>query len=138
VGERARVNDAVRAAGGLLADADPAGVNLAAPAIDGDEIDVPLVGERLPTRVRTRTTRARRTARARSLPLPAASIDPNLADAATLARVPGFGVALAARIVTYRRVNGAFASLDELLDVAGMTPAKLDRAQPYLQLASGG
>ena len=134
LGGRARVDDAVRAAGGLRPDADPAGVNLAALAADGDEIDVPRLGEVLPTRTRSRTTRARRTTRADAALPPVAAVDPNSADAQTLADVPGLSVALAQRIVTYREVNGPFGSLDELLDVAGMTPAKLDRAQPYLRL----
>ena len=41
----ARIDDAVRAAGGLRGDADPAGVNLAAHASDGDEIVVPVLGQ---------------------------------------------------------------------------------------------
>src|SRR5580658_5116396 len=49
----ARVDDAVRAAGGLRADADPAGINLAARANDGDEIAVPLLGQ--PTQGRGNT-----------------------------------------------------------------------------------
>jgi competence protein ComEA len=132
----ARVEAAVRAAGGMRADADPAGVNLAAFAADGDEIEVPRIGEA----PRARTTRARRTTRSRSTAAspPPGAVDPNLADAQTLATVPGLGIAMAARIVTYRQINGPFASLDELLDVAGMTPAKLDRAQPYLQIGGNG
>ncbi|HVS46686.1 MAG TPA: ComEA family DNA-binding protein [Verrucomicrobiae bacterium] len=139
---RSRIDDAVRAAGGLRADADPAGVNLAAFAADGDEIDVPRVGETPRSRTvgarrttRTRTTRTRTTRRRATPPV---AVDPNSADAQTLATVPGFGAALAARIVTFRQVNGPFASLDELLDVAGMTAAKLDRAQQYLRLEPAG
>ncbi|HEY5258453.1 MAG TPA: ComEA family DNA-binding protein [Candidatus Baltobacteraceae bacterium] len=129
---RARIDQAVRAAGGLRSDADPAGVNLAAFAGDGDEIDVPRVGET----PRGSRPRARRTPRGRQPP--SVPVDPNTADAAALANVPGLGPAISARIVTYRRLNGAFQTLDELLDVAGITPAKLDRAQPYLTLDPAG
>ncbi|MGR0320428.1 SLBB domain-containing protein [Agromyces sp. ZXT2-3] len=41
----ARVVDAVAAAGGLAADADPGGVNLARPLVDGEQIVVPREGE---------------------------------------------------------------------------------------------
>jgi competence ComEA-like helix-hairpin-helix protein len=66
-------------------------------------------------------------------PPAAASVDVNRADAAELARVPGIGRAIAERIVALRAEEGAFASLDELLDGSGMSPARLDRAQAYLK-----
>ncbi|MGA9419097.1 MAG: helix-hairpin-helix domain-containing protein, partial [Candidatus Cybelea sp.] len=37
------------------------------------------------------------------------------------------------RIVELREREGNFTSLDELLDVAGMTQTRLDRARPYLR-----
>ena len=52
--------------------------------------------------------------------------------AAELAAVPGIGRAIAARIVELREREGSFTSLDELLDVAGMTASRLERARPYL------
>jgi len=120
-----RVADAVERAGGLTAAADPAGVNLAARVADGDEIDVPLPGA-LPARSRSRVPRARRS------PAPPSAVDVNAASAAELARVPGIGRALAGRIVELRERDGAYGSLDELLDVDGMTAARLERARPFL------
>jgi competence protein ComEA len=128
LGSRDRVADAVREAGGLSPAADAAGVNLAAHIVDGEEIDVPLPGERaVSSRARAAHARTRR----KPSP-PPEGVDVNAADAATLARVPGIGRTVAARIVAVRERDGAFASLDELLDVAGMTSARLDRARPYL------
>ena len=120
-------------AGGLGASADGAGVNLAQRASDGDEIYVPAAGERT-TRAadsRHRTTSGR--PRRRAVHPPDASVDVNRADAGELAAVPGIGRAIAQRIVELRRREGAFASLDELLDVAGMTQSRLERARPYLR-----
>ncbi|MHB8140303.1 MAG: helix-hairpin-helix domain-containing protein [Vulcanimicrobiaceae bacterium] len=129
----ARVDAAVRRAGGLAAGADPAGVNLAAHLADGEQILVPRLGQRLrPVRSR-RGTSTRRTRKLKVRPAPA-SVDPNRADAARLAVVPGLGPALARRIIALRRLNGPFATADELLDVAGMTPARLLRAEPYLRV----
>ncbi len=125
----ARADDAVRLAGGMRPGADPVAVNLAARIADGDEIVVPRIGEATP-RPRGRTPRSRRAA----TPAPA-SVGLNDAGADALARVPGLGPALAARIVAFRATNGAFANLDELLDVNGMTPARLDRAAPFLRLS---
>jgi competence protein ComEA len=111
---------------------------LAARVNDGDEIAAARVGETLalPARRTTSRTRTRtRSARTRSAKQPPASpVDVNIADAAALATVPGIGATLASRIVALREQDGRFASFDELLDVAGMTEARLERAQPYLSI----
>jgi competence protein ComEA len=127
----ARVDDAVRAAGGLRADADPAGINLAARANDGDEIAVPLLGQPTQGRGNTKRTRTPRSRTAKKIP---EIVDVNTASAQALASVPGIGAMIAARIVQVRKEEGAFTSYDELLDVAGMTDSRLARAQPYLRL----
>ncbi len=124
-----RVARAVALAGGMRASADAAGVNLAQRPGDGDEIYVPLAGENRHPGSRESPPRARR----RASPPPGGSVNVNRADAAELAAVPGIGRAVAARIVELREREGSFASLDELLDVAGMTQARLERARPYLR-----
>lgn len=127
----ARVNDAVQRAGGMSATADPSSINLAERISDGEEIRVPLAGEATPApahRTRNRKTHAR---------TPDISIDVNAADAASLASLPGIGETLAERIVEYRNLNGPFASLDELADVAGMTQRRIDAVLPYLRISTG-
>jgi competence protein ComEA len=123
-----RYERAVDLAGGLQTSADPAGIDLAQRAGDGEEIYVPPAGET--SHVRERRPSHRR--RAAATP-PNGSVDVNSADAAELAAVPGIGRAVAARIVELREREGSFASLDELLDVAGMTQTRLERARPYLR-----
>jgi competence protein ComEA len=123
-----RYDRAVALVGGLRSDAQPGGVNLAQRAADGDEIYVAAAGEAAP-----RAHPAARAARRRSSPPPEGSVDVNAASADRLAAVPGIGRAIAARIVELRAREGDFASLDELLDVAGMTASRLDRARPYLR-----
>ena len=44
------------------------------------------------------------------------------------------GETLAERIVVYRSQNGPFASLDELADVSGFTPRRIDALVQYLVL----
>ena len=119
---------AIVLAGGLRTSADAGAVNLAQRASDGDEIYVPAVGQTLHTHAAQRRGR-RHSAR---VP-PAGSVDVNRSDAAGLAAVPGIGRAIAQRIVELREREGSFASLDELLDVAGMTQTRLERARPYLR-----
>lgn len=123
-----RYAQAVALAGGFGASAQAGGVNLAARAADGEEIYVPTAGEA--SRTRLREPRARRH---RASAPAGGSVDVNTADAAALAAVPGIGRAAGSRIVELREREGNFASLDELLDVAGMTQSRLERARPYLR-----
>jgi competence protein ComEA len=113
----------------MLPAADRDAVNLAERVTDGAEIRVPRMGESTPAPARH--TRSRKTPH-RTLPL--AAIDLNTADAGALSSLPGIGETLAARIVEFRGLNGPFASLDELADVAGMTERRIDAIAPYLRV----
>jgi competence protein ComEA len=125
-----RIDDAVQRAGGFRAGADPAAVNLAEHVTDGQEIHVLRVGEATPAPPR-RTTRKRAV---RAVAAAAAAIDLNAADESELAAIPGIGQTLATRIVEYRKINGPFASLDELADVAGMTQRRIDAMAAYVSV----
>ncbi|HEF4759217.1 TPA: helix-hairpin-helix domain-containing protein [Pseudomonas putida] len=64
-----------------------------------------------------------------------AKVDLNVADASTLQReLAGIGEAKANAIVAYRETNGAFASVDELLEVKGIGKAILDRNRDKLEV----
>ncbi len=121
----ARANDAVEKAGSFSNAADRAAVNLAEIVQDGEEIRVPRTGESAP---RSRKIARKKRARLRM------SLNVNSASAGELARVPGLGQTLAERIVAYRAQNGPFASLDELADVSGFTPRRIDALAQYLVL----
>jgi hypothetical protein len=71
-------------------------------------------------------------------------VDPNSADAATLAAIPGLGPTAAQRIVAYRekwRQSGqsgpAFQSLEDLDPVEGIGPSTLRNIEPYLVFPGG-
>jgi comEA protein len=59
-------------------------------------------------------------------------IDLNAADTTALARLPGIGPATARAIVLHRNRRGPFRSVDELLEVKGIGPKKLQRLRPYV------
>ena len=133
--EGARAVLAVEKAGGLRADADPAGVDLAQPLSDGEEIAAPVAGAPHRSSSAHGIRKPASRARARSKKAPPAVVEPvdlNAADAATLATLPGIGQELARRLVAFREANGDFANLDELADVAGMTQSRIDAVTPYL------
>jgi competence protein ComEA len=68
---------------------------------------------------------------------PAATIlrvNPNRADKARLATLPGVGAALARTIIQFRKTHGPFLRLADLQGVPGIGPKRLQKMLPYLTL----
>jgi competence protein ComEA len=120
----ARVADLLDRAGGPTAETDLDRLNLAAPLADGQRLYVPRRGEQAPTVVGPDGGSAGSGGAGGSVP--AGPIDLNTATAEQLDTLPGIGPATAAAIVEHRERTGPFASVDALLDVRGIGPAKLD------------
>jgi competence protein ComEA len=115
-----RVQDAIAAAGGFTAQADPNRLPaLAARLRDGLQVKVPAVTT--PAKTSSSSTRA-------------ASVDLNAATTDELANVPGFTSELAAAAVTYRQEYGGFSSTRELVDVLGMSESDYLIARKYLHV----
>ena len=64
----------------------------------------------------------------------AAKIDINNADEKMLTNLPGVGPTTASRIHEYRKVNGPFKSVDDLLKVKGIGPKVLDKIRPFVTI----
>lgn len=111
----ARVTDLIDAAGGPAPDADVDRLNLAAVVVDGQRVYVPRVGE-----VVTAADSVIGTDQ------PAGPLNLNIATLAQLEALPGVGPATAKAIIDERERRGGFGSVDDLLDVRGIGPAKLD------------
>jgi competence protein ComEA len=111
----ARVADVLDAAGGPAEGADLDRLNLAAPVVDGAQVYVPRVGEPLPAPVDGGGPAG----------TPTGPLDLNVATQEQLERLPGIGPATASAILAERERRGRFASVDDLLDVRGIGPAKL-------------
>jgi competence protein ComEA len=111
----ARVADAVAAAGGLLPDADPASVNLAALVPDGAQIAIGVPGAPAGSDDAAAAPGGAGGSGSR--------VDLNVATAGELDALPGIGPVLAQRIVDHRSRNGPFRSIDQLEDVPGIGPA---------------
>ena len=62
-------------------------------------------------------------------------IDINQADPVELTKLPGIGTSTAAKISAYRDANGPFKSIDELLNVKGIGPEKLEKIKPLVTLS---
>lgn len=111
-----RVDDAVRAAGGTLEDADLDSLNLAAKVRDGDKVLVPSKGGAGEAKT------AGGPSAGGSAPAQGNRVNLNTATAADLDALPGIGPALAERILAYRQQHGGFRKVEQLLDVAGIGP----------------
>ncbi len=125
----ARVNDLIAAAGGFAANADPDQVELAATLTDGERVYVPKVGETPPVASGSGSGSGSGGPNA-----PRAPVDVNHATAAELESLPGIGPALAQAIVDYRGAHGPFRSVDDLGDVRGIGPAKLEQLRPLVKV----
>src|SRR4051794_33122929 len=110
----ARVVDVVDAAGGPAPDADVNRLNLAALVTDGSQVFVPRIGEPAPATV------------GGAAAAPSGPLDLNTATLEQLDALPGVGPATAKAIIAERDRRGRFRTVDELLDVRGIGPAKLD------------
>ncbi|MEW6059483.1 MAG: ComEA family DNA-binding protein [Actinomycetota bacterium] len=107
-----RVIDAIEAAGGARSGAALDSLNLAAPLADGIQVLVP---KRAPTGTSASGTTSGGTGK----------VNINTASASELEALPGVGEVIAQRIVDYRAANGAFTSVDQLLEVSGIGDATL-------------
>jgi competence protein ComEA len=109
-----RVADAVDAAGGLLPDADPAALNLAAVVSDGQQVAVGVPGAGVAPGPGTGGAVS---------PGAGGPLNLNTATVGELDGLPGIGPVLAQRIVDHRTAQGPFTSTDQLDDVPGIGPS---------------
>jgi competence protein ComEA len=120
----ARVVDAVSAAGGFSAAADPAGTNLARPLSDGEQVYLPAIGETVPGGAGgaggTGGAGGSGAGPGGGSGLPAVKVNLNRATAAELDALPRIGPAMAQRIVDFRSAHGPFAAIEDLRNVTGI------------------
>jgi competence protein ComEA len=125
----ARACDALALAGGETAQAHLAVVNLASLLADGQQLYIP-------TQLEVKASGASAWpggpgtggaawVSANGGGAGQGPLDINSASGKLLEQLPGIGPVLAARIVAYRAANGRFGSVEDLLKVSGIGPAKL-------------
>jgi len=123
-----RVDAAVRQAGGLTRRADPAGVNLAAPVQDGQQVVVPRRGAAPVAAAPGGDPSGGPPGAA-----PSAPISLSTATVEQLDTLDGIGPTLAQRIVEYREAHGGFRSIDELKQVDGIGEKRFESLKAGLQ-----
>jgi competence protein ComEA len=114
------VQHAIDAAGGPRDDAYLDTMNLAAQLVDGQQVYVSSEDQPTPQTQSSGSS---------SHQTPVFLINVNSATAPELERRPGIGPSLAQKIIDCRETHGPFLELEDLLEVSGIGPSKLDQIQ---------
>lgn len=112
-----RVFQVIEAAGGFLPEASSSSVNQAQSVTDGQQIYVPTEQE---VEDGTYSTQAATTQSSESASSDSGMVNINTADADTLKTLSGIGDAKAQAIIAYRNENGAFGSIEDIMQVPGI------------------
>jgi competence protein ComEA len=128
-----RVGDLLTAAGGVAADGDLDRVNLAAVLVDGARVYVPRHGEEdIPALAEADAPS--KSPDGSAIATESGPIDLNRATLEQLETLPGVGPSIAAAIVDHRERNGPFATVEELVDVRGIGPARLEQLRALVRV----
>ncbi|WP_145013995.1 ComEA family DNA-binding protein [Mycobacterium marseillense] len=142
----ARIADALQAAGGAVNGADTIGLNMARQLGDGEQIVVglaPVPGQ--PTALGSSVASGSAPTSQAPPPRPGSGsgsvkpkpgevVDLNTATIQELDALPGVGPVTAAAIVAWRQANGKFTSVDQLADVEGIGPARLEKLRALVRV----
>ncbi|HEM4424105.1 TPA: helix-hairpin-helix domain-containing protein [Streptococcus suis] len=124
--EGSRVNDAVKAAGGLTSQADPKSINLAQKLSDEAVVYVANKDENISIVASTTASSAISPEGNES------KVSLNTATEADLQTISGIGAKRAADIIAYREANGGFKSVDDLNNVSGIGDKTMESIRPYV------
>jgi competence protein ComEA len=138
----ARIADALTAAGGAVDGADLIGLNMARRVADGEQIIVGIVAAPGQPAAMGSSTSSGPAADAPSeasattgkSPAPSGLVDLNAATVEELDTLPGVGPVTAAAIIAWRDANGRFTSVDQLGDVDGIGPARLEKLRDLVRV----
>jgi competence protein ComEA len=119
-----RVFQAIKAAGGVTANADSSDLNQARLLSDGEQIYLfakspQSAGKKSPTKVK---------------PKGSSLVLLNRATTKEFEALDGIGPVLASRIIAFRKVNGPFLSIDDLLKVPGIGAGTLSKFKSKLRV----
>jgi competence protein ComEA len=134
----ARIADALAAAGGTLDGADLIGLNMARRVSDGEQIVVGITSPPgAPTAMGSSITAPPEQAAGPAGPAgpePPDVVNLNTATLEDLDALPGVGPVTAAAIVGWRDANGRFTSVEQLGEVDGIGPARLEKLRDLVHV----
>lgn len=122
------VQDALNAAGGFTAEAFEDVVNLAQPLTDGMQVYIPAKDDSAVVAIPLISTPPMTSKDELSSGL----INLNSASKAELETLPGVGPSTAQKILDHREDNGPFTTIEAVMDVAGIGPAKFEQMAEFI------
>lgn len=130
-----RVDDAIRAAGGLKKEADMTNVNRAEFLVDGQKVFIPsfAIDEEGNIIENAASFDASGTADSGAGAAdPSGKVNINTADSAQLQTLNGVGPATAQKIIDYRDSSGRFTSIEDIKNVSGIGDKTFDKLKDHI------
>lgn len=125
-----RISDAITASGGITAQADLSKINLAYELSDGQKIYIPSVldEDEIPYIQNDAGT---------NVVIPDLSsnsslVNINTATQSELESLPGIGASTASKIINYRKENGKFKQIEDIMNVNGIGESKFNNIKNYI------
>lgn len=112
-----RIDDAIKAAGGLTDKADLSNVNRAQLLEDGQKILIPTLGDSASAEEAQKISDAQKDVK----------VNINTANDDELRTLDGVGPATAEKIINHREKNGRFKSIEDIMDVSGIGEKTFER-----------
>jgi len=132
------VQDAINASGGTIKGADLVGLNLAEAVMDGTKIEIAgsdTMQGFMPGMSSVTSPPPKPVVASASVERVAeiqAAISLSQASEAELDKLPGVGPATAKKIIEYRSQHGRFQTVDDLMNVKGIGPKKMEKIRPFV------
>ncbi len=144
--EKSRVSDGIEKAGGLAEDADLSEINLALLLEDGMKVYIPKKGEMVEDKMEnTGQANSSGTGNMSNIKINSSSssnvsmitkkskVNINTATQTELETLPGVGPSTASKIISYRKENGKFNSIEDLKKVSGIGDSKFEKVKEFIK-----
>lgn len=134
VKEGSRVEDIVKAAGGLTENADISNINLAYVVEDGTKIRIPSTDDEKQGEYITQSIGEGIIMQEESNNSRSSIVNINTANETELEELPGIGASIAGRIIEYRNKNGKFKSIEDIKNVTGIGDSKFEKIKESIRV----
>ena len=134
VKEGSRVEDIVKAAGGLTENADISNINLAYVVEDGTKIRIPSTDDEKQEEYITQSIGEGIIMQEESNNSRSSIVNINTASETELEELPGIGASIAGRIIEYRNKNGKFKSIEDIKNVTGIGDSKFEKIKESIKV----
>ena len=134
VKEGSRVEDIVKAAGGLTENADISNINLAYVVEDGTKIRIPSTDDEKQEEYITQSIGEGIIMQEESNNSRGSIVNINTANETELEELPGIGASIAGRIIEYRNKNGKFKSIEDIKNVTGIGDSKYEKIKDNIKV----